>query len=88
MGVSVVVPRMTLTASFSTLSNISRLDCDRAVGPSFDDSICVLCASILFQRIPGYLRQFVQSVTSLLKDTACIACSIALLLRMHHSHRA
>ena len=33
MGVSFVVPRMTLMASFCTLSSLSRLDCDRVVRP-------------------------------------------------------
>ena len=33
MGVSFVVPRMTLMASFCTLSSFSRLDCDRVVRP-------------------------------------------------------
>ena len=33
MGVSFVVPNMTLKASFCTLSSLSRLDCDRVVRP-------------------------------------------------------
>ena len=51
---------------------------------SFVDSTCVLYVSILSKWIPRYLRQFVRSVASPLKETAGIACSTALLLRVHH----
>ena len=34
MGVSFVVPRMTLMASFCTLSSFGRLDCGRVVRPN------------------------------------------------------
>ena len=50
---------------------------------SFVDSACVLYVSILSKWIPRYLRLFVRSLTSPLKETAGIACPAALLLRGH-----
>ena len=52
---------------------------------SFVDSTCVLYVSILSKWIPRYLRLFVRSVTSPLKETAGIPCLTALLLMVHHS---
>ena len=50
---------------------------------SLVDSTCVLYVSILSKWIPRYLRLFVCSMTSPLKDTADIAsCPTALLLRV------
>ena len=51
---------------------------------SFVDSTCVLYVSILSKWIPRYLRLFVRSMASPLKETAGIACPTALLLRVHH----
>ena len=51
---------------------------------SFVDSTCVLCIIIVSKWIPGYLRLFMCSMTSPLKETAGIACPTALLLRVHH----
>ena len=50
---------------------------------SFVDS--TLYVSILSKWIPRYLRLFVPSMTSPLKETAGIACPTALLLRVHHT---
>ena len=51
---------------------------------SFVDSACVLYVSVLSKWIQRYLRLFVRSMTSPLKETAGIACPTALLLRVHH----
>ena len=49
---------------------------------SFVESTCFLLVNISW--IPRYKTLFVRSVTSLLKETAGIACCTALLLRVHH----
>ena len=50
------------------------------LNPCFLDSICVL----LSKWFPRYLRLFVLSKASQMKETADIACSAVLLLRLRH----